>query len=156
MKNRNECHRITTALVGHYGVIAIEDLPISNMTRSARGTVEEPGQNVAAKSGLNRSELEQTWGLIRQQLAYKAERAGRRLVLVDPKYTSQVCSDCGVTDAASRNGKVYQCRHCGMRMDADHNAAKNILRKAVAGGTSPPSALGLTPMLPFTLAQVVG
>ena len=65
VRNRNECHRITTDIVRRYGRIAVEKPTIPNMTRSASGTVEEPGTNVAAKSGLNREILTQTWGLIR-------------------------------------------------------------------------------------------
>lgn len=70
--NRNECHRETTALVRKYGLIAVENFRILNMTRSARGTTGDPGVNVRAKSGLNRSILEQTWGIILSQLEYKA------------------------------------------------------------------------------------
>ena len=83
VSNRNACHRITTNLIKRYGTIAVEKLRITNMTASASGTVEEPGTNVAAKSGLNRAITEQTWGLLRQQLAYKAEWAGRQFVEVD-------------------------------------------------------------------------
>ena len=129
--NRNECHRITTALVRQYELIAVESLKIQNMTASAAGTLEEPGKNVSAKSGLNRSIAEQTWGIIRQQLAYKAEWASKLLVEVDPRHTSQTCSRCGVIDAANRQGKDYHCRRCGLAIDADHNAAINILRKAI-------------------------
>ena len=105
IRNRSACHEVTTELVRSYGMIAFEDLRIGNMTRSAAGTAETPGRNVAAKSGLNRSILEQTWGVIRQQLNYKAEWAGRELVVVDPRHTSQTCSACGVMDAASRTGR---------------------------------------------------
>ena len=76
VSNRNEVHRLTTALVREHDLIVAEGLQIKNMTRSAKGTVEEPGRNVAAKSGLNRSINDQTWGMILTQLAYKAEWAG--------------------------------------------------------------------------------
>ena len=129
VRNRNQCHRITTALVRRFGVIVLEDLSISNMTRSAKGTEEEPGKNVSAKAGLNRSILEQTWGLMRQQLEYKAASAGRLVVAVDPRYTSQTCSRCGVIDAEARSGKVFACKSCGLGLDADINAARNILQR---------------------------
>ena len=141
VRNRNECHRITTDLVKRYGTIAIEDLQVQNMTRSAKGTVESPGTKVAQKRGLNREINSQTWGMIRQQLTYKAEWAGRELVVVDPKYTSQDCSACGVRDASSRRGKVYQCTSCGMVLDADVNAARNILSKALLGRNFPEAVL---------------
>ena len=84
VRNRNACHEMTTALVRRYGLLALEDLQVHDMSRSARGTMEKPGRNVAAKSGLNRSILEQTWWMIRQQLTYKAAWAGRELVVVAP------------------------------------------------------------------------
>ena len=133
VRNRNECHRVTTDLIRRFGLVAIEDLPIRNMTRSAAGTVEDPGKNVAQKAGLNRSITEQTWGIIRNQLSYKAEWAGRELVLVDPRFTSQRCSVCGVVSADNRQGKQYSCAECRMTEDADTNAARNILHKALAG-----------------------
>ena len=139
--NRNECHRITTALVRRFSLIAAEDLRITNMSRSARGTVESPGTNVAQKAGLNRAIAEQTWGVILNQLEYKAEWAGQQLVLVNPQYTSQTCSECGMVNREARQGKTYDCGECGNRMDADVNAALNILNRAMAGGNVPAAAL---------------
>ena len=141
VRNRNECHRLTTNLVRHYGLIAIEDLNIGDMVASAKGTVGEPGKNVRRKSGLNRSINEQTWGIIRQQLTYKAEWAGRQLLAVNPRHTSQMCSCCGVVDRKARIGKRYECASCGSSMDADVNAAINILHKGLAGGNIPAAAL---------------
>ena len=141
IRNRNDCHRLTTNLMNRYGLIAIEDLQIGNMIASAKGTVENPGKNVKQKSGLNRSINEQTWGIIRRQLTYKAEWAGRRLVVVDPRHTSQTCSRCGVVDREARVGKQYECAFCGLTMDADVNAAINILHRGLAGGKFPAAAL---------------
>ena len=95
VQRRNSCHRITTRLVARFDTIAVEDLRVSNLTRSAKGTAEAPGRNVRAKAGLNRSILEQSWGLIHDQLVYKAAWAGRQLIEVNPKFTSQDCSACG-------------------------------------------------------------
>lgn len=142
--NRNEIHRMTTAIVRRYGLIAIEDLAIKNMVKSAAGTVDNPGTNVTAKRGLNRSIQEQTWGMIRQQLEYKAESAGRIVIAVNPAHTSQRCSACGLVEATNRRGKTYACRSCGVIQDADVNAAKNILRAAdtiAAGGGLQPSEI---------------
>ena len=130
-------------ILGHWGGAIVyhlpDDLAIRNMTASAAGTVENPGRNVAAKSGLNRSILEQGWGIIRNQLVYKAEWAGKQLVEVDPRRTSRICSGCGAVDPDSRQGKSYACRQCGLSIDADVNAARNILKRAVSSpvGTSP-------------------
>ena len=128
VRNRNAAHRITTSLVRQFGMIALEALKIRNMTRSASGTIDEPGKGVAQKRGLNRSILEQTWGIVRQQLTYKAAWAGREIVEVAPHHTSQRCSACGVVDGSQRKGEQYACRKCGLRIDADVNAAVNILR----------------------------
>lgn len=131
VRNRNDCHQITTDIIRRFDVIAVEDLQLKNMTRSAKGTVEEPGTNVNAKSGLNREVLKQTWGLIRGQLAYKAEWAGRRLVAVAPHHTSQTCSGCGAVDPGNRSGKAFRCLACGLEMDADVNAAINIKKRGI-------------------------
>ena len=140
VRNRNECHRISTEIVQQNDLIAIEALKVANMTRSARGTVEKPGRSVTAKSGLNRSIAEQSWAIIASQLAYKSELYGRTLVRVDPKHTSQTCSGCGMTDPDNRQGKRYKCGACGLAMDADTNAARNILARGLktTGVGTPP------------------
>lgn len=132
VRNRNDCHQVTTDIVRRFDTVAVEDLQIKNMTGSAKGTLEEPGRNVKAKSGLNREVLAQTWGLVRQQLAYKAEWAGRRYVEVPPHNTSITCSGCGHLDKRSRTGKVFRCVACGLGLDADLNGAMNVLSKVWA------------------------
>ena len=124
---RNLTHEVTSELVQNYDVIGLEDTALTNMTRSAAGTIEEPGRNVAAKSGLNRSILEQNLGQVKQQLAYKAEWAGRRLVLVDPRNTTRTCSRCGNLNPRPRADRVYRCDMCSLAMDQDENASLNIL-----------------------------
>lgn len=141
VKNRNECHRITTDLVRRFPLIVVEELQVRNMVKSAKGTVEEPGTNVKQKSGLNRSINEQTWGVILNQLAYKAESAGARFVHVSPNYTSRTCSECKYESSGNRNKKDFKCLICGHSDDADVNAAKVILHRGLAGGNAPPSAL---------------
>lgn len=111
----------------HYGVIKVEALKIRNMTRSAAGTTEEPGVNVAAKAGLNRSILEQGWARFVEILKYKCEATGAVVVEVPAAYTSQTCSECGCVDVASRRSQSeFSCVHCGFECNADVNAAKNI------------------------------
>ena len=129
IRNRNDCHRITTDFIKRYGFIGMEALSIQDMTASASGTVEQPGTNVAQKRGLNREILAQTWGLMLTQINYKAESAGRVFVLVDPKYTSQICYQCG--NKGKRKAKLFTCKHCDIHMDADYNAALNILARAL-------------------------
>jgi len=132
VSQRNECHRISSDLVQEHGLIAVEKLNVKNMTKSAKGSVEEPGRNVRQKAGLNREALSQNWSLLRQQLKYKAEWAGREYVEVNPAYTSQDCSRCGARNNPKAS-EVYRCKSCGLIADRDVNAAINILR--LAGGT---------------------
>ena len=133
VRNRDACHRITTALVRRFGVVA--ELRIDTMTRSAGGTAEEPGAQVAAQAGLNRSIMEQTWGLLLSQLRHKAEWAGYEVVEVPARYTSRDCSRCGARNDPGSSER-YRCAACRASVDRDLNAAPNILRAgklAVAG-----------------------
>ena len=98
-RERRITHGLSASIVKGYGLVAVEGLPIGNMSRSAAGTVEEPGKNVLAKSGLNRHILEQRWGRMYAQLRYKAASAGIPFVRVDPAHTSQACANCGAIDA---------------------------------------------------------
>jgi putative transposase len=132
-RRRQHAHQLTARIVADYDLIAIEDLHIANMTRSARGTVDAPGTNVAAKAGLNRSILDAGWGQLVTLLTYKAEGAGRKLVRVAAAHTSQTCARCGTTDPASRPSRDrFSCTTCGHGAQADANAAQVIL--AVATG----------------------
>jgi putative transposase len=105
------------------------------MTRSAKGNIEEPGKNVKAKSGLNRSLLDLAGSSFYAMLEYKADWYGREYCQVDPKYTSQTCSNCGYKDKENRKTQaLFKCVSCGLEMNADHNAAKNILGRAYPSG----------------------
>lgn len=107
----------------------MEDLRIANMTASAKGTLETPGINVHAKSGLNRRILDQGWGEFRRQLGYKLEWKGGTLVLVDPRDTSRTCAACGHISRENRQTQAaFCCVACGHAANAD--AAINILRRA--------------------------
>ena len=136
LRNRNELHRITAQFVDKYDFFAIENLSIISLTRSARGTLENPGQGVTVKAAINRSMLDQTWGEFAQLLTYKAEGAGVSLVRVDPAYTSLTCSRCGVAkfDASieERNRIRFRCPDCGNDLNRSVNAAKNILARGLA------------------------
>ncbi|MGI5159743.1 RNA-guided endonuclease InsQ/TnpB family protein [Microbispora sp. CA-102843] len=126
-------HKAALTLVGNYDVIVHEDLRIANMTRSASGTIEQPGRNVAAKSGLNRSILDAGWGVFLRVLTHKAESAGRELIAVDPRNTSRTCSRCGHCAKENRLTQAeFACTACGHAAHADVNAAINILRAGLA------------------------
>lgn len=123
-------HQATAALVdlGH-STYAIEDLRIAHMTRSARGTIENPGTGVRAKAGLNRAITDQGWHQIDRLPTYKAEQAGARVVRVRPHGTSQECHRCGSTAPGQRESQaLFRCANtaCGWVGNADHNAAINI------------------------------
>lgn len=142
IRKRNECHKITTQIVRSYDFIAVEDLRIGDITRSAGGTAEKAGRNMAAKAGLNRSITEQSWGTFISQLDCKTLWYGSEFVKVNPKHTSQTCSGCGVIASENRQNKTYNCRNCGLRMDADTNAAVNILRRGLSA-----AGVGMSPDL---------
>ncbi|WP_310739223.1 transposase [Microbispora sp. H10830] len=126
-------HKQALTLVRGYDVIVHEDLRIVNMTRSASGTIEQPGRNVAAKSGLNRSILDAGWGVFLRVLAHKAESAGREVIAVNPANTSRTCSRCGHCAKENRLTQAqFRCQACGHEAHADVNAAKNILRAGLA------------------------
>jgi putative transposase len=112
-------------------VLALEDLRIGGLTASARGTVEGPGRNVAQKAGLNRSILDAGWGQFTSILVAKAESAGRRVVRVEPGYTSLDCHTCGSRCVRPRQDTVI-CPNCG-EQDADRNGACNIATRAGLG-----------------------
>ncbi|MGP3734437.1 RNA-guided endonuclease InsQ/TnpB family protein [Streptomyces sp. GDS52] len=123
-------HQTTTRLARTYGVIVVEQLNITNMVKSARGTVEEPGKNVKAKAGLNRSISQEAWGRTVTMLAYKLARHGGELVKVPAPNTSRRCSACGTITPGSREDQAtFVCKNpgCGFEANADWNAARNIL-----------------------------
>ncbi len=112
------------------GILILEKLQVKNMTRSARGTVEQPGKNVAAKSGLNRSLADTGISQFTKILVDKAASAGRLVVFVNPKNTSQDCSSCGVRVKKTLRHRRHVCG-CGLDIGRDHNAAINILHRGV-------------------------
>jgi putative transposase len=121
-------HQTTTTLAATYGVIAVEDPRITNMTKSAKGTLEQPGENVAAKAGLNRSIAQEAWGRTMTMLAYKTARNGGTLTKVPAPLTSQRCHACGfVTPGSRESQESFVCKNslCRWTGNADENAARN-------------------------------
>jgi IS605 OrfB family transposase len=105
-KRRDLHHKTARALVDTCDALALEALRVDGMTASASGTVEQPGTTVAAKSGLNRSILDTGWARFTIILTAKAESAGRRVVRVDPSYTSVTCHTCGARCGRPRQDAV--------------------------------------------------
>lgn len=121
-------HKATTKISKNHAMIAIEDLKVSNMSKSAKGTAEQHGRNVKAKSGLNRAILDQGWHEMRRQLEYKQLWRGGQVLAVPPAYTSQRCACCGHTAKENRlSQSKFECLECGYTENADINGARNIL-----------------------------
>jgi putative transposase len=144
-------HKQTTAMAKNHGLVVAEDLELRAMTRSARGSLESPGRNVAAKARLNRSLLEQGHAETVRQLGYKLSWQGGELVKVPAAFTSQTCPQCGHACAANRPARDrFQCVACGHAGHADIIAAKNILAAGLAvsarGGSREPLKREPTPL----------
>ncbi len=112
------------------------------MTRSARGTVDQPGRNVRVKAGLARSILGMAWGTAGRMLAYKCPDHGGVLVKVDPRNSSIECAECGHTDKENRVDQArFRCKQCGHVANADVNAARVLLARGLGlaghSGTAP-------------------
>ena len=126
-------HKNSTLIVELFQTIAVEDLKLKNMTKSAKGTAENHGKNVKAKSGLNKSLLDVSIGEFFLQLEYKADWYGRQLIKVNPKHTSTTCHKCGLKAKENRKSQSeFYCFSCGHSENADVNASKNILARALA------------------------
>ncbi|QRX97159.1 transposase [Streptomyces noursei] len=136
-------HQTTTDLADTFAVVGVEDLAITNMIKSARGTAEAPGKHVRQKATLNRAIAGEAWGRTVELLAYKLADRGGHLVKVPAPGTSLRCSACGFTTPGSREtqaGFVCKAASCGYEDNADTNAARNIKHaagQAVSGLLSP-------------------
>ncbi len=129
-RRKDWIEKTSTRLASQFDVIAVEDLNIPAMTRSAKGTMDAPGRSVRAKAGLNRGILAAGWGRLVERLEHKAPG---RIVKINPRFTSQRCSACGTVDRQARESQMrFRCRSCGYAGNADVNAARNI-RMAAAG-----------------------
>jgi len=137
---RRDFHQKTArALVNDYDVICVEGLSVTNMVRRVKPQPdpENPGgflpNGQAAKAGLNRSISDAGWAQFVSILAAKAEEAGRQMISVNPRHTSQMCARCGHVAPGNRvHQAVFRCRSCGHEAHADVNAARNILRAGLA------------------------
>lgn len=108
------------------------------MTRAARGTIEKPGKNVAAKAALNRAILSAGFGLLRRVIVSKAEEAGKAVVEVNARFSSRECSKCGHVAKENRRRRRFLCVACGFCCHADVQAALVIRRRAQAALMSEP------------------
>jgi putative transposase len=109
-------HKASNGISKNHAMVAVEDLRVRNMTRSASGTLDAPGRNVRSKSGLNKAILDQGWGEFRRQLEYKTAWRGGFFVAVPPQNTSRTCPCCGHVSKENRKTQaLFACVQCGQR-----------------------------------------
>lgn len=127
---RDYLHKATTTISQNHAMVCIEDLQVRNMSKSAAGSVEQPGKNVKAKSGLNKAILDQGWFEFRRQLDYKLAWNGGYLIAVPPHNTSRTCPQCGHVHADNRQTQArFACVECGYEENADLVGAMNVLAR---------------------------
>lgn len=139
-RRKDFLHKLTTRLIRENQTIVLEDLNVQAMSRrcAAKPDPQHPGKYLpngqTAKSGLNRSIRDASWGMFRTMLQYKADWYGRRLIIIDRWYpSSQTCSTCGKrTGRKALNIRQWDCPYCGTHHDRDINAAKNIQAAGLA------------------------
>src|ERR1035441_2671994 len=131
-------HKAARRIVARADVIALEELNVRGMTRSAKGSVAAPGRNVAAKRGLNRALLDASFGRLATLIREKAECAVRTVVSVEARFSSQECSQCGHIARESRRRRRFGCVACGFTLHADVNAALVIRGRAQSALWSEP------------------
>jgi len=124
----NFANQLSRQIVNNYGIICVEDGFTSEL--------------IEKKPYMAKSVLDASWNRFRTFLSYKAASAGRKFVLVDPAYTSQICSSCGTIVKKDLKDRVHKCHTCGLTLDRDLNAAKNILRLGLQ------SMVGIQPRCP--------
>jgi IS605 OrfB family transposase len=129
-QRRDFHHKEARKLVDKHQLIVLEDLEITNVSKRAKPKQDENGKylpnGARAKSGLNKSILDAGWGQFQQIVSSKAAYAGRTVLFVNPRYTSQVCSQCGTVKKKDLSERWHSCA-CGAALDRDTNAAINIL-----------------------------
>jgi len=135
-------HKTSHYLAKNFGLVAMENLNTKNMTKSAKGTIQQPGTNVAQKCGLNKAILNIGWQQLKTFIEYKCQREGSILVLVPAHFSSQECSKCHHIAKANRERQAqFVCLQCDHADHADINAAQIIKQRGItlvrsAGGKS--------------------
>ncbi len=129
---QNWIEKTTHTIASQCRIVVVEDLNVKGMTKSAKGTVENPGKNVAQKTGLNRSLIRLGLGMFLIRLEQKVLKYQGTFIKVDPKHTSQTCFKCGHRSKDNRRSQSeFHCQNCGYTDNADYNAARNIRVKGL-------------------------
>jgi putative transposase len=145
-------HKTALTLVRQYDTIYVEAIQPSNLSRRPAPKQDENGtyahNGASRKAGLNKSIHDAGWRQFLSILAFKAACAGKRVEAVNPAYTSQDCSGCGERRQISLSMRTHVCTNCGLILDRDENAAKNILRlgQSLRGLAGLPAGLNREPV----------
>ncbi len=133
-------HKVSRYYVNQYGTICVEDLDVKGL--------KEKGHN----KGMHRNIHDAAWARFVMMIGYKAESAGRRLIKVEARGTTQRCSRCGNIVPKELKDRVHDCPNCGLVVDRDYNAAMNIL---IAGLGQPEEPVELKPLRRLTAEQAL-
>ena len=112
-------------ILSNYGIICLEKLNIKSMQE--KETILVNGKEIKATK-IHKSIQDVAWNQFVQQLSYKVEETGGKIVFVNPKNTTKMCSSCGKLTSKELSDRIHECSLCGLIMDRDLNASKNILR----------------------------
>jgi putative transposase len=140
-------HKVSTEICENQAVICIEALKVKNMSKSAKGTIDKPGKNVSQKSGLNKSILDQGWGMFFQMLEYKQAWNGGMVLKVPAHHTSQTCPCCLHVAKENRLTQAeFVCVECGFSENSDFVGSLNVLTRGhrelacqASGAVMPPA-----------------
>ena len=130
-QRRDFLHKLSRYYVDTYATICVEDLDIKGLQEKGNST------------GLHRSIHDVSWGRFHSYLAYKAESAGTNVIAVDPRNTTQMCSNCGSIVKKTLSDRIHECPYCGFVADRDYNAAVNIHRMGMEQPFEPVEILPL-------------
>lgn len=144
-QRKDYLHKVSRYYVNNYDIIYVEDLDILSMTKKQK-------YDKRSKKTLHRHDLDAGWGQLTGYLLYKAENAGRQIILVNPKNTSQRCSQCGQLVKKELKDRIHQCPFCYVSLDRDYNASLNILK---AGMGQPFESMESRPLHCYTSSEVV-
>jgi putative transposase len=133
-------HKLSRTYVNSFDIICVEDLDIVGL--------KEIGHN----NGMHRSIHDASWSKFIFMLSYKAQSAGRKLIKVDPRNTTQRCSACGSRVKKDMSVRVHECPHCGFSCDRDYNASWNIL---LTGMEQPVVPIEPEPLRHISVMQVL-
>ncbi|MHB8119377.1 MAG: RNA-guided endonuclease InsQ/TnpB family protein [Methanothrix sp.] len=133
-------HKLSRTYVNNFDIICVEDLDVKGL--------KEKGHN----SGMHRSIHDASWSKFIFMLSYKAQSAGRKLIKVDPRNTTQRCSACGGIVKKDLSVRVHECPYCGFSCNRDYNASRNIL---ITGMEQPVAPIESKPLHHISVMQVL-